>query len=338
MGKAGATVIGARPPLIAYNVYLTTDDVSIAKDIARAVRQSSGGLPHVKALGMLVEGRAQVSMNLTDHTQTPVAQVVEAIRREAERYDVAVHHSELVGLIPQAALVDTARWYLQLDPFDSDQILETQMYSAFAEEPSFLEKLAAGRPTPGGGSAAAYAGAMAAALVAMVARLTMGKKGYAQVEGRMSEIADRADEFRSSLEQAVVSDARAFEDVMQAYRMPKGSVVEEEARAEAIQHAIRGAATVPLQVARTSVDVYELASEVAERGNVHAISDAGTAASMARAAFAAAGLNVQINARDISDVEIAKGWLQEIEGLEGKIISGENRLRASLKERAGLEM
>jgi glutamate formiminotransferase/formiminotetrahydrofolate cyclodeaminase len=338
MGTAGATVIGARPPLIAYNVYLTTDDVSIAKDIARTVRQSSGGLPHVKALGMLVEGKAQVSMNLTDHTQTPVAQVVEAIRREAERYNVSVHHSELVGLIPQAALVDAARWYLQLDPFESDQILETQMYSAFAKEPSFLEKLSAGTPTPGGGSAAAHAGAMAAALVAMVARLTMRKKKYSQVEERMSEIADQADGLRSSLEQAVVADAQAFDAVMTAHRMPKGSAVEEKARAEAIEHALRDAAAVPLQVARSAVDVYELASEVAERGNINTISDAGTAALMARAAFAAASLNVQINARGISDAELAKGWLEEIEELEEKMISSEARLRTSLKERAGLEV
>jgi glutamate formiminotransferase/formiminotetrahydrofolate cyclodeaminase len=338
MGTAGATVIGARPPLLAYNVYLTTDDVSIAKNIARTVRHSSGGLPYVKALGMLVEGRAQVSMNLTDHTQTPVPQVVESIRREAEHYGVEIHHSELVGLIPQAALIDAAKWYLQLDPFEADQILETRMYSAFAEEPSFLEKLSAGTPTPGGGSAAAHAGAMAAALVAMVARLTMGKKKYEQVEDRMSEIVGHADELRSSLEQAVLSDAQAFDAVMKAYRMPKGSAVEEEARNEVIEHATRGAAAVPLQVARDSVALFQMAVEVAERGNIHAVSDAGTAALMARAAFAAASLNVEINARDISDVELAEDWMKEIEQLKEKMQSGEPRLRASLKERAGLEV
>ncbi|MCK4693218.1 MAG: glutamate formimidoyltransferase, partial [Anaerolineales bacterium] len=168
LGTAGATVIGARHPLIAFNVYLSTDDVSIAKKIARAIRQSSGGLPFVKALGMLVEGRAQVSMNLTDFTQTPVFRVVEAIRDEATRHGVTIHHSELVGLIPQSALVDSAQWYLQLDQFEHDQVLETRLYDAIADEPSFLEQLAAGTPTPGGGAAAAYAGAMAAALVAMV--------------------------------------------------------------------------------------------------------------------------------------------------------------------------
>src|SRR3990172_12095607 len=109
-----ATVIGARKPLIAYNVYLTTDDVEIAKQIARAVRQSSGGLRHVKALGLSVEGRAQVSMNLTDYARTPIHRAVELIRREARRFGGAVHHSELVGLAPQASLIEAAGWYLPL--------------------------------------------------------------------------------------------------------------------------------------------------------------------------------------------------------------------------------
>jgi glutamate formiminotransferase/formiminotetrahydrofolate cyclodeaminase len=124
-------VIGARMPLIAYNVYLTTDDVEIARNIAVAVRHSSGGLRYVKALGLLVNGRAQVSMNLTDFTQTPIARVVEMIRREAARYGVGIHHAELIGLIPQAALIDAARWYLQLDQFSPDQILETRLNETF---------------------------------------------------------------------------------------------------------------------------------------------------------------------------------------------------------------
>ncbi len=109
LGKAGATAIGARPPLIAYNIYLTTDDVEIARKIAETVRYSSGGLAYVKALGLLVQGRAQVSMNLTDYRQTPLAQVVEFVRREAARYGTAIHSSELVGLIPQDALFEAAQ-------------------------------------------------------------------------------------------------------------------------------------------------------------------------------------------------------------------------------------
>jgi glutamate formiminotransferase len=127
VGRAGATAIGARPPLVAFNVYLNTDDVAIAKAIARAVRHSSGGLRYVKALGLLVEGRAQVSMNLTDHRQTPIHRVVEMIRREAARYGVTIVSSEVVGLIPNEALLDAARFYLQLVDFSSDQILENRL-------------------------------------------------------------------------------------------------------------------------------------------------------------------------------------------------------------------
>jgi glutamate formiminotransferase len=127
LGKAGATAIGARLPLIAYNVYLNTSDVEIARKIAASIRYSSGGLAHVKALGLLVNERAQVSMNLTDYTRTPIARVMEMIRSEAARYGVAVASSELVGLIPQDALIEAARWYLQLDDFSADQILEERL-------------------------------------------------------------------------------------------------------------------------------------------------------------------------------------------------------------------
>ena len=127
VGKAGACVIGARPPLIAFNVYLNTDDVAIAKKIARTVRHSSGGLRNVKGLGLLVEGQAQVSMNLTDYRQTPIHRVVEMIRREAARYGVAIASSELIGLAPQQALLDAALYYLQLDGFSPAQILESHL-------------------------------------------------------------------------------------------------------------------------------------------------------------------------------------------------------------------
>jgi glutamate formiminotransferase len=127
VGKAGVTAIGARAPLIAYNIYLTTGDVDIAEKIAKAVRHSNGGLRFVKARGFLVEGKAQVSMNLTDFTQTPVYRVVEMIRREAARYGVAIESSELVGMIPQRALIDAAVWYLQLDNFEPRLVIENRL-------------------------------------------------------------------------------------------------------------------------------------------------------------------------------------------------------------------
>jgi glutamate formiminotransferase len=134
LGRAGAVAIGARAPLIAFNVYLGTDDVEVAKAIARAVRHSSGGLRYVKALGLLVKGQAQVSMNLTDYRQTPIHRVVEMIRREAERYGVSVVESELIGLIPNEALAEAAAFYLQLGGFSSHQILENRLADAIRQE------------------------------------------------------------------------------------------------------------------------------------------------------------------------------------------------------------
>jgi glutamate formiminotransferase/formiminotetrahydrofolate cyclodeaminase len=222
LGPAGATVIGARQPLIAYNVYLDSYEVSVAKAIAKKIRQSSGGLPSVKALGMLVEGRAQVSMNLTNFRQTSVWRVVEAIRSEAWKHGTKIHHSELIGLIPQEALIDAAVWYLQLEGFQPGQILEHQLSEASAHfalvsGSSFLDDLAAATPTPGGGSAAAQAGAMGAALVAMVARLTIGRKKYAGIEAQMNEILNQAERLRRELTEAVQDDCAALRAVLEAF-------------------------------------------------------------------------------------------------------------------------
>lgn len=129
MGSAGAVTIGARKPLIAYNVYLTTDDVSIAQKIARAIRGSSGGLTGVKALGLLVKGRAQVSMNLVDYENTPIYRVMELIRLEAQKLGVQIYESELIGLMPQDALIQSAAWYLQLPQLDASQLLENHLKS-----------------------------------------------------------------------------------------------------------------------------------------------------------------------------------------------------------------
>jgi len=128
LGSAGATAIGARPPLLAFNVYLNTDQAAPAKAIARAVRHSSGGLRFVKALGLLVEGQAQVSMNLTDFRRTPLARVLELVRTEAARYGLAVTRSEVVGLVPAEALFEAAQFYLQLNDFSPDQILENRLF------------------------------------------------------------------------------------------------------------------------------------------------------------------------------------------------------------------
>ena len=339
MGKAGATVIGARAPLIAYNVYLTSDDVDIAKQIAASVRQSSGGLRYVKALGLLVEGRAQVSMNLTDHTRTPIARAVELIRREATRHGVAIHHAELVGLIPQTALMEAARWYLQLDQFEPGQVLESRLYASQGDEAggatAFLAELAAGTPTPGGGSAAAYAGAMAAALVGMVARLTRGKKKYIEVEGRMQAMEQRADALRGQLQAAVAQDARVFEGVLDALHLPKDSEAEQAQRRLAVEQANRQAALVPLSVARLACEVLELAAEAAEIGNANALSDAASGAALARASLTGADRNVRVNAAGLQDKTPAEAWIAELATLHQRAEAAEARVRTAFQQRLG---
>ena len=341
LGPAGATVIGARHPLVAYNVYLDTDDLAVAKAIAKGIRQSSGGYRFVKALGMLVEGKAQVSINLTNFHQTPVFRVVETIRREASRYGVTIHHSELVGLIPQEALLDSAVWYLQLDGFKGEQVLEQRLYavsggSSPTGASSFLDDLAAATPTPGGGSAAAYAGAMGAALVAMVARLTLGKKKYASVEDQMTEILNQAERLRKELTTAVEEDSAAFEEVMAAFKLPKENPSQEKVRLEAIEKATLLAAQVPLAVANRSVSVMALAERVVALGNLNAISDGASGASMAHAALTSAGYNVRININSLVDKTAGETLLSQLQALETKANKLEKEVRASLKGRGGL--
>jgi len=342
--KAGATVIGARAPLVAFNVYLTTDDVDIAKKIAKAIRHSSGGLRYVKGLGLLVEGRAQVSMNLTDFHNTPLARVVEFIRREAERYGVAIHHSELVGLISQEALVDAAVWYTQLDAFHKEQILESRLYSPSAangsapsKPASFVEILSTPTPTPGGGSAAAYAGAMGAALVSMVSGLTIGKKKYADVQAEMQAVRVMAEKLRKELYQAVDDDAGAFEALMGTFRLPKETEEEKSKRNAAIIQATLNAAHVPLHVAEDAVKVMELAIKCARSGNVNALSDAMSGFAMSRAALTAAGYNVRTNVNSLGDVSSSGGnMLKDLLELEKKADELETEIRAVMKERGGI--
>lgn len=349
LGSAGATVIGARQPLIAYNVYLNTGDVSIARKIAKAVRHSSGGLRYVKGLGLLVEGRAQVSMNLTNYRGTPLARVVEMIRREAARYGVSLHHSELVGLVPQEALVDAAVWYMQLDQFEPNQILEQRLLAVQETEKGpqdygrlqssdFLDALADGTPEPGGGSASAYSGAAGAALVAMVARLTTGKKKYAAVEEQMQAILERAEALRAALTLAVEEDAQAFRAVMAAYKLPKETPEEQSARAQAIEEATLAAAQVPLDVAGKAVEVLELAAQAVAHGNLNAISDGATGAALARAALSGAGYNVRTNATSLQDQDTAQALLAKLRELESSTVAFEEQIRAELAGRGGLSL
>ena len=259
---AGATVVGARKALIAYNVFLNTPDIEIAKKIARAVRFSSGGLRFVKAAGFLVRGLAQVSMNLTDFEQTPVHRVFELVKREAARYGVAPLSSEIVGLIPKAALESAAEWFLQVENFDSSLILENRLSAIMTGKTAvgglragiepFIEQLAAPTATPGGGSAAAASAAMAAGLASMVASMSRTRKAYAQYEPQLSEAVARL---------AV----------------------------------LREAATVPLRVAERAAEVAQIAATLGAISSPMMKSDLTTSIALAAAAIQGALANVHIN-------------------------------------------
>ncbi len=317
--SAGATAIGARPFLVAYNVYLgTADNLPLAKTIAKSVRESSGGFKAVKGLGMEVDGQSQVSMNLVDTDQTALHTVFSFIRDTAKAEGVDITWSEIIGLVPERVLFDAAKSHLNLAQFTPDQVLERQVArsmrsaqelapndaSPHAPETSrttatdFLAAVASSDPVPGGGSVAAYAGALSAALVRMVAGLTLGRKKYAEVEPEMTVIAGNADALTEALSRLVERDAEAYAAVSAAYKLPKDS--DPEGRTEAIQTALLGAAEVPLETARLCAQAAALAAAVAGKGNSNAITDAGVAAMLAEAGCRGAAYNVRVNVASLS--------------------------------------
>lgn len=319
VGTAGATAVGARAPLVAYNIYLGTSDVSIAKRIAKVVRHSGGGLRYVKALGLDVGGRAQVSMNMTDYTQTPLHRAYALVQSEAERYGVAVVESEVVGLVPQDALLDAAEHSLRLNHFKREQVLERRLGEIPEVSPAaFVAEVAAATPAPGGGSVAALVGSLAAALAHMAAGLTVGRKKYAAVEDRMQATLAEADTLRADLLRLVDEDALAFQRVMAAYRLPKATETEAAARQAAVQAALVGAAQTPLATAEKAVAALRLLLPVARDGNPNARTDAAVGALMAEAATRGAALNVRANVRDIDDNEVATQLAVAINVLEAE--------------------
>ena len=308
---AGATAIGARPFLVAYNIYLDSPDVGIAKEIAKRIRTSSGGLPAVQASGFEVNGQAQVSMNLLDIDVTPPAVVFAAVAAEAKARKVAVTKSEVVGLIPERAILGAGAALLSL-PDAADHLLEAKIREA--EGPSldeWIEELAGAAPVPGGGSAAALAGTLAAALVAMVCRLTIGRKAYAAAEGHAREILAEAESLRAELRRLVDEDAAAYRRVSAAYKLVK----EDPARTRAVDDALLGAAETPLATARAAARLAALAPAIGEIGNKNARSDTRVAEQLARAALAGAIENVRVNVAGLSEPAKGRNLLAEAERL-----------------------
>jgi glutamate formiminotransferase / formiminotetrahydrofolate cyclodeaminase len=308
---AGAIAVGARKSLIAYNVFLNTPDVQIAKNIAKAIRFSSGGLRFVKGAGFLVRGMAQVSMNLTDFEQTPLHRVFEMVKREAARYGVAPVSSEIVGLIPKRALEAAAEWFLQVENFDSSLILENRLEAVMGGKTAvgglragiepFVEQLAAPTAAPGGGSAAAASAAMAAALATMVASMSRGKKAYLQYERELSDAIARLGPLREELKAAIDADAESFNVVMKAYRQAKESADGHSL----IDAALKQATSVPLRVAESARAIAAIVEGLRPITNPNMKSDLTTAAALAHAAIEGASANVEINLESIKDAAFA---------------------------------
>jgi glutamate formiminotransferase / formiminotetrahydrofolate cyclodeaminase len=319
---AGATIVGARKFLIAYNVYLNTPDVEIAKKVAKAVRFSNGGLRYVKGMGVPVRGLAQVSMNLTDFEQTPIARVFEFVKREAARYGVMPVSSEIVGLIPKKALEQAAEWFLQVENFDSSLILENRLAAVMSGKMAvggvsagiepFLEQLAAATATPGGGSASAAAGAMAASLGQMVAGMSRGKKAYLQYERELGEAIAHLAQLREELKCAIDADAESYNAVVRAYKQAK-----ESANGDGIiNEALKQATNVPLNVAERAREVARAVESLRKITNPRMSSDLDVANALAHAAIQGALANVEINLESLHDDTFAGAVRQRTAALK----------------------
>jgi glutamate formiminotransferase / formiminotetrahydrofolate cyclodeaminase len=332
---AGATVIGARPFLVAFNVYLgDRENLAVAKAVAKAVRGSSGGLKGVKGLGLEVDGQAQVSMNLVDLDATPLHRAYEMVRMEAEALGVTPSWSEVVGLVPERALFEVAARHLRWRTYTPDLVLERQVRKAAAGGESiggFVGAVASSAPVPGGGSVVALAGSLAAALAQMVAGLTVGRKKYAAVEAEMKELGLRAAALVRRLGELKDEDAAAYATVSAAYQLPKEGPEQVAARDAAIQGALLKAAEVPLETARWCAEVATLAALCAEKGNVNAASDAGVAALLAEAACRGAAYNVRINVSAMAEKGAGAALAEEAQRLVATCASAAQRATAAVE-------
>jgi len=336
---AGATAIGTRMPLIAFNVYLGTPYVGIAKKIAKAIRFSGGGLRFCKALGFEIKerGLAQISMNLVNYRKTPIFRVFEMIKAEAERYGVPIISSEIVGLTPQDALLDVADYYLKLENFKKEQVLESKLMTFAGGEKEgleqFIEEVASSSPAPGGGSVSAAAGALASALSSMVCRLTIGKKRFKDVEDELKQVLEKVETIKKHMQEFIVKDAESFDKVMDAFKLPKYTDEEKEKRKSAVEEATKGAIEVPLQVMEKALEALGIIKVVAEKGNPNMISDAGVSSLMARTAAEGAYLNVRINLNSIEDQDFVTTTRQKADSLKQETLVLAGEVEKTVEER-----
>ncbi|MGH9791787.1 MAG: glutamate formimidoyltransferase, partial [Candidatus Acidiferrales bacterium] len=339
---AGATVVGARKFLIAYNINLNTPDVAIANKIAKAIRFSSGGLRYAKAMGvdLRARGLAQVSINMTDFEQTPLHRVFEMVEREAKRYGVMPVGSEIVGLIPKRAIEMTADFYLQLENFSPEQVLENRLAAALTGAPleskgklgrlgdlaqPFLDAVAAPTATPGGGSVAALAAALAAALGQMVAGLSRKKKAQAQHVDQLSGALDELRQAAAALTEAIDTDAASYDAVLAAMKLPKETPDEQSRREVTIQKATQMAALVPLRVAQAAAEIFERLGQLEAISSPSMLSDLRVGRLMAAAGARGALENVAINLESITDAAFTKQMREQSNALETRLRGSETK-------------
>ncbi len=381
--RSGATVIGAREFLIAYNINLNTRDRRLAHEIALNLRESGraqrdadgnivrdaegkainvpGKFNQVKAVGWYIEdyGIAQISINFTNYHISPIHLVFDEACREAEKLGLRVTGSELVGLIPLEALLIAGRYYLEKQGKSSgvpeQELIRTAVISLGLNDVSqfdpekkiierqfkdptpslldlslrnFADELSMDSPAPGGGSAAALCGALSAALSSMVANLTVGKKGYEEVEAEMRATAVKAQALKEDLLRAVDDDTRAFNRVMDAFRLPKTTEDQKAEKEAAVERATKEATLVPFSVLEKSPALLKLARTVALKGNQNSISDAAVAGLMSESAASGAYYNVKINLPNIQD----KTFKEEILSKADSILEEINKLGKELGE------
>jgi len=364
--KSGVTAIGARNFLIAYNINLNTRDKKIATDIALDIREAGrakrdkngkiirkkdgsivkvpGSLKYTKAVGWYIDEykKAQVSINLTDYTETSIALAFEEVRRHANKRGVRVTGSEIIGLVPMNALLSAGLFYLakqnQCAAIPEEEIIEIAIDSLGLNEiinfdqntmiienkiknqnplinlkiSDFVNEVSINTPAPGGGSVSALAGSLAGSLISMVSNLTFGKKGYVDNDVIIQEIGMEAQKLKKDLLLKVDEDTQAFKGIINAFRMPKKTIKDQDSRNHKIESATKYAIEVPLSIMKLSYKILLLSKKIIRLGNQNSLSDAGVSAELSVASINGAYMNVLINLKDINDKKYAQRILKKV--------------------------
>ena len=331
---AGATAIGARFFLIAYNVNLKTTDIKLAKNIAKSIREKNGGFPGVKALGLSLTDKnmAQVSMNLTDYRKTSMLTVFNEISRQAAQAGVKVVESEVIGVLPSDALEGIAKEALKLTEFKPDQIIEHKLYQSkqdvFKSPEPFVEATASKKSTPGGGSVSALAGSLGAALGQMVFELTKNSKKYKHLAPELEPYNQKINELKQKLFHLVQKDCEAYQGFINAKKMKKETQEEKDKRKKAMLDATIKSTLVPLDIMATSLEVMKLLPIIGEKGNPNAVTDIGVGNYLSYAAIQGAMLNIRINLSMLKDEKLK----EEINKESNKILQKALELKQKIED------